>query len=331
MLIGIDDAENGLKCNCICYSCGGKLIARKGDERQHHFAHHKNSIKDCKYSFWVVCRDLVEQLFIPNKKDFLKKINLPDEYRYNTITKVSTRHLTVANNKFDIYIQTRENGPIYVRYITPEAHRIQEEYMLDTESLSHPMTILEINLTNAYEHRGAITEYLKEIIIDSTSKKHIIRKFPLKHEISKTPYEYNLFSSEFKDKEESKKIIPNISKFSSSRFKKELLLFDIKSFDKKDIIAIDELAIYYKKNIEKYAFDENKSHIYNIISYDYPHGMISVQEDFFGMIKISNEYIVYIEKNGYFTPIVASPFLDNIKAKLLRVLNNRYFVKMGTI
>lgn len=39
----ISDVERGLACNCICPSpaCAAKLIARKGDERTHHFAHYE--------------------------------------------------------------------------------------------------------------------------------------------------------------------------------------------------------------------------------------------------------------------------------------------------
>lgn len=32
--------ENGLKCGCSCPSCGGELVARQGEVRVHHFAHH---------------------------------------------------------------------------------------------------------------------------------------------------------------------------------------------------------------------------------------------------------------------------------------------------
>lgn len=35
----IDDVPNGKKCNCLCAECGGKLIARQGNIRVHHFAH----------------------------------------------------------------------------------------------------------------------------------------------------------------------------------------------------------------------------------------------------------------------------------------------------
>lgn len=38
----ISESERGKKCGCVCPSCGAALIARKGEEREHHFAHDPN-------------------------------------------------------------------------------------------------------------------------------------------------------------------------------------------------------------------------------------------------------------------------------------------------
>lgn len=44
-LISIHDVKSGLECDCICAGCGGKLVAKKGDILDHHFAHYVES--DC--------------------------------------------------------------------------------------------------------------------------------------------------------------------------------------------------------------------------------------------------------------------------------------------
>ncbi|HEY8781406.1 MAG TPA: competence protein CoiA family protein [Mucilaginibacter sp.] len=41
-LVDISSVESGLACNCVCPSCGQRLVAKKGDWNQHHFAHHNN-------------------------------------------------------------------------------------------------------------------------------------------------------------------------------------------------------------------------------------------------------------------------------------------------
>lgn len=41
-LIHITDAVRGLACNCTCFECGETVLARKGDIKEHHFAHANN-------------------------------------------------------------------------------------------------------------------------------------------------------------------------------------------------------------------------------------------------------------------------------------------------
>ncbi|WP_353215145.1 competence protein CoiA family protein [Salinisphaera hydrothermalis] len=39
----IEAKERGLACGCVCAECGGAMVARKGDLRAHHFAHHAST------------------------------------------------------------------------------------------------------------------------------------------------------------------------------------------------------------------------------------------------------------------------------------------------
>lgn len=45
----ITEVERGLACNCICPSCGGSLVAKKGKKQEHHFAHYNT--EECKKGF----------------------------------------------------------------------------------------------------------------------------------------------------------------------------------------------------------------------------------------------------------------------------------------
>ena len=42
-ILHISQVERGLGCNCVCAACGGRLIARKGTVRAHHFAHQRST------------------------------------------------------------------------------------------------------------------------------------------------------------------------------------------------------------------------------------------------------------------------------------------------
>lgn len=46
--VRINEVESGLACGCVCPVCGGKLIARKGEHKRHHFAHH--NAEACSYN-----------------------------------------------------------------------------------------------------------------------------------------------------------------------------------------------------------------------------------------------------------------------------------------
>lgn len=46
-LLSIEVVPRGLSCNCICPACGTRLEARKGEKKEHHFAHETNN--ECHY------------------------------------------------------------------------------------------------------------------------------------------------------------------------------------------------------------------------------------------------------------------------------------------
>jgi len=41
-LVTVQEVERGLACGCTCIECGEALIARKGEQKEHHFAHCSN-------------------------------------------------------------------------------------------------------------------------------------------------------------------------------------------------------------------------------------------------------------------------------------------------
>ncbi|MFQ3172618.1 MAG: hypothetical protein ACI9DG_002659 [Oleispira sp.] len=70
MLVHISEVDTGLACGCICPNCGERLIARKGEMNEHHFAHDHNS--DCigayESALHLLAKEVVSQgreLFMP--------------------------------------------------------------------------------------------------------------------------------------------------------------------------------------------------------------------------------------------------------------------------
>jgi competence protein CoiA len=49
-ILHVTEVERGLGCHCICVVCGEPVVAKKGPEREHHFAHDSNK-GDCVASY----------------------------------------------------------------------------------------------------------------------------------------------------------------------------------------------------------------------------------------------------------------------------------------
>lgn len=69
----ISEVESGLKCSCVCPSCGEQLIARKGSKRIHHFAH--CSGQNCEYGYETSLHFAAKEIISRTKK-----FKVPDLY-----------------------------------------------------------------------------------------------------------------------------------------------------------------------------------------------------------------------------------------------------------
>lgn len=65
-LVSIDKVERGLACECLCPKCKRKLIARKGEVRQHYFAHYEET--DCIGAFETSLHLMAKQIIKEEKK-----------------------------------------------------------------------------------------------------------------------------------------------------------------------------------------------------------------------------------------------------------------------
>ncbi len=125
-LVDITTVERGLKCGCVCPSCGQRLVARLGDDTTPHFAHDKNAADQginterCALSFFVALRLMIKQIVseqgflniqVPSliatsygqdNKDRPVKINLQVSKELEfTITDIETQ-VVVDNTELDL-------------------------------------------------------------------------------------------------------------------------------------------------------------------------------------------------------------------------------------
>lgn len=65
-LVGTDEVDRGLACECICPECGAALEAHKGNVVTHHFAHH--IAKSCSYSLESALHLGAKQILLEGRK-----------------------------------------------------------------------------------------------------------------------------------------------------------------------------------------------------------------------------------------------------------------------
>lgn len=78
-LVHVSDVSRGLACGCLCAGCHAQLVARKGAQRTHSFAHYFDS--NCDGGVETVLHLLVKEIFqelkqfyIPSYKFYLERI-----------------------------------------------------------------------------------------------------------------------------------------------------------------------------------------------------------------------------------------------------------------
>ncbi|MDO4526441.1 MAG: competence protein CoiA family protein, partial [Bacteroidales bacterium] len=56
--------SKGLQCDCVCPGCGGRLIARKGAKKKHHFAHYNepcNLVAAQQTALHMLAKEIIEE------------------------------------------------------------------------------------------------------------------------------------------------------------------------------------------------------------------------------------------------------------------------------
>jgi hypothetical protein len=77
ILVDILSVDKGLACNCICPSCGQRLVAKKGNLKEHHFAHYNDV--ECEGAF-----ETALHIYTKNILEKHKRIVLPPVYLANS-------------------------------------------------------------------------------------------------------------------------------------------------------------------------------------------------------------------------------------------------------
>ncbi|MBR5966009.1 MAG: hypothetical protein IK015_07860 [Treponema sp.] len=83
-LVYIDEAKNGLACECFCPGCHQPLVARQGDKNAHCFAH-KSKGFDCEHGYQSALHYMGKDVFLELQSFTFKKNGVPVKYKIDSV------------------------------------------------------------------------------------------------------------------------------------------------------------------------------------------------------------------------------------------------------
>ena len=83
-LIYIDDAKNGLSCECVCPACKQPLVAKNGGKkREHHFAH--LNVVECEHGYQSALHYMAKDCFLEMEYLTFIKNGVPVRYKIDSV------------------------------------------------------------------------------------------------------------------------------------------------------------------------------------------------------------------------------------------------------
>lgn len=156
-IIHIDNASNGISCNCKCLECSETLIAVQGKKNEYHFRHDKNN--DCKGSQETALHMFGKQVILENKEINLPKIGSINYSNPRAEISLSQFRpdVTVFHNEEDIYFEVAVS-----HYIEPQKKEYYE---------SNKLKCVEIDLRD-FDLKSTSKE-IKDFILKQTRNKKL--------------------------------------------------------------------------------------------------------------------------------------------------------------
>lgn len=175
-LTSINEVSSGLECDCICPSCSVSLIARKGKDRVHHFAHEKgeNCEGAIETALHLAAKEIIEER---------KSIRLPEligddnEFAYHKpFVIVKPTEVTFESVELEKSIGGFIPDVVGVIGETELYIEVAVTHFVDDEKQrkveERGVSMIEINLQGLKD--GFTQDELEGVVIDSTRNKRWI-------------------------------------------------------------------------------------------------------------------------------------------------------------
>ena len=182
-LVSIDQVEKGLACNCVCPACKSQLVARKGEKREHHFAHYKNN--SCATGYQTSLHLLAKELIQEKRMIKIPPVNCDifcldsNEYEGYSFVERQMREEKLLEN-VEVTLEEKENGIIPDIIIQYENYKLYVEifvtHKVDDNKIKivkeNDIPMMEIDLSR--EDRMISIEDLSYYLFEDTSNSYWI-------------------------------------------------------------------------------------------------------------------------------------------------------------
>lgn len=185
-IMDIPVENKGLQCECVCPGCGGKLVARKGAKKKHHFAHYNepcNLAVAQQTALHMLAKEIIEQektFMFPGYAISYKEINWkPDYSSYNYHPEPELQYRkpckarceTVALEKKvsdfvpDIIVEVKGKACLIEIAVT---HFVDEEKQKKIEATGLPL--VEVDLSSLHGQMLS-RDVIRDVLVNQTSGK----------------------------------------------------------------------------------------------------------------------------------------------------------------
>ena len=169
-LVGVDDVESGLKCECVCPACGERLVAKKGTKMMHHFSHYSGH--NCEHGYETSLHLAAKEILQRAKRIMLPAVYLNDKNRSEDwlISKpkeIIIDHVDVEFRTNDIIpdiVVHSKNKQLFIEIFV--THRIDEQKLNKIKKAS--VSTIEIDLSKIED---ISSEQLENILINDIDHK----------------------------------------------------------------------------------------------------------------------------------------------------------------
>jgi Competence protein CoiA-like family len=176
-LTEIDNVTRGLDCGCICPVCKAPLVAKRGPDRQKHFAHYK---KDVSHSPETIIHYLAKAIIESEKKVSTPPITISfnskkedwilsefKEYEFDTVVSEQKEKNIVPD-----LIGFKKGRRLYIEIFVTHAIDQEKASYLKKENRS----TIEIDLSNFLLEKFDFSNF-KEAVINGTNRKWIFNAY----------------------------------------------------------------------------------------------------------------------------------------------------------